>query len=180
MCCTRSVLRLSMLCSSMCAAPSISAGKTHDGVTSHIWVSRDVEGVLIDLRSAEQFCREHTWRSHVTHFDESCYAYIAMCIVTRMYRCSTCPTWCISMSHVTHVDEACYIRILISVYCPTYVSMRDMSHMMHMNESCHTCGWVMSMSHITHTYQCVSVSCRTYMSKHLVTRDAYQWVMSHM
>jgi len=48
-----------------------------------------------------------------------------------------------------------------------------MSHVTHMNESCHTYEWVMShiwMGHVTHTNEsCHTESCHT-----------YEWVMSHI
>jgi len=58
------------------------------------------------------------------------------------------------MSHVTHMNESCH----------TYkwaMSHIWMSHVTHMNESCHTYKWVMShiwTSHVTH----MNESCHTY------------------
>ena len=65
------------------------------------------------------------------------------------------------MSHVTHMNESCHT-------CEWVMSHIWMSHVTHVNESCHICEWVMShiwMSHVTH----VNESCHT-----------YEWVMSHI
>ena len=65
------------------------------------------------------------------------------------------------MSHVTHVNESCHI-------CEWVMSHIWMSLVTHMNQSCHMCEWVMShiwMSHVT----CVNEPCHT-----------YEWVMSHV
>jgi len=50
------------------------------------------------------------------------------------------------MSHVTHMDESCHAYGWVT-------SRIWMSHVTHMDESCHAYGWVMSriwMSHVTH------------------------------
>ena len=65
------------------------------------------------------------------------------------------------MSHVTHMEESCHTYGWV-------MSHIWMSHVTHMEESCHTYGWVMShiwMSYVTH----MDESCHT-----------YGWVMSHM
>ena len=64
------------------------------------------------------------------------------------------------MSHVTHMNESCHTHEWV-------MSHIWMSHVTHMNESCHTHEWVMShtwMSHVTH----INESCHT-----------HEWVMSH-
>jgi len=58
------------------------------------------------------------------------------------------------MSHVTHMDESCHTHGWV-------MSHIWMSHVTHTDESCHTHGWVMShiwMSHVTH----MDESCHTY------------------
>ena len=68
---------------------------------------------------------------------------------------------CIEMRYVTHMDESCHTYGWV-------ISHIWMSHFTHMNESCHTYGWVMShiwMSHVTH----MDESCHT-----------CEWVMSHI
>ena len=65
------------------------------------------------------------------------------------------------MSHVTHMNESCHTYQWV-------MSQLWMSHVTHTNESCHTYRWVMSqlwMSHVTHTNE----SCHT-----------YRWVMSQI
>jgi len=65
------------------------------------------------------------------------------------------------MSHVAHMNESCHTYEWV-------MSHIWMSHAAHMNESCHTYEWVMPhiwLSHVTH----MTESCRT-----------YEWVMSHV
>ena len=65
------------------------------------------------------------------------------------------------MSHVTHVNESCHT-------CEWIMSHMWMHHVTHVNVSCHTCECVMShiwMGHVTH----VNESCHT-----------CEWVMSHI
>jgi len=67
----------------------------------------------------------------------------------------------ISMSHVTHMNESCHTYEWV-------MSHIWMSHVTHINEPCHTYQWVMShiwMSHVTHKNE----PCHT-----------YEWVMSHI
>ena len=67
------------------------------------------------------------------------------------------------MSHVTHMNESCHTYEWV-------MSRIWMSHVTHMNESCHTCKWVMShtwMSHVTHVDESCHTrawSCHTYES----------------
>jgi len=65
------------------------------------------------------------------------------------------------MSHVPHMNKSCHTFQWV-------MSHISMSHVTHINESCHTYEWVMShtwLSHVTH----MNESCHT-----------YEWVMSHM
>ena len=65
------------------------------------------------------------------------------------------------MSHVTHMNESCHTYEWV-------MSHIWMGHVTHMNESCHTYAWVMShirMHHVTH----MNKSCYT-----------YECVMSHI
>ena len=60
----------------------------------------------------------------------------------------------IRMSHVTHMNESCHTYEWV-------MSHIQMSHVTHTNEPCHTYNWVMShiwMSHVTHTNE----PCHTY------------------
>ena len=72
-----------------------------------------------------------------------------------------CPMPHIRMSHVSHVNESCHTYDWV-------MSHIWMGHVTHMNESCHTYEWVMAhiwMSHVSH----MNESCHT-----------YEWVMSHI
>jgi len=65
------------------------------------------------------------------------------------------------MSHVTHMNESCHTYEWV-------ISHTWMSHVTHMNKSCHTYKWVMShiwISHVTHMNQ---------------SRHTYEWVISHI
>ena len=117
----------------------------------HIILMRDVtyERVIPHVNGSCQTCRWVMAHIYTRKADErSCHI---MSHVTS--------EWVIShmwMSHVAHIhrrtkravtshNESCYIW---------------MSHVTHLNESCHTCEWVMShmwMSHVTH----VNESCHT-------------------
>ena len=65
------------------------------------------------------------------------------------------------MSHVTHMNESCHTRKRV-------ISHKWMNLIAHMDESCHTYDWVMSyiwMSHVTHTNE---------------SYHTYEWGMSHI
>jgi len=134
---------------------------------------------------------EGTWKSHVTHTNESCHTYErvmshesrhryewAVCVTRRSYRCGRTHL-CVShkschMCRVTPTNESCrtYECVMPHIW---------MSHVTHMNASCHTYEWVVSpnmsvrcmllnfagtwTSHVTH----MNESCRT-----------YAWVMLHI
>jgi len=81
------------------------------------------------------------------------------------------------MSHVTHVNESCHA-------CEWVMSRMWMSHVTHVNESCHACEWVMScmwMSHVTHVnescHACEWVMSRMWMRDESI--HTCEWVMSH-
>jgi len=65
------------------------------------------------------------------------------------------------MSHLNHVNESCHT-------CELVMSHVWMSHVTHMNEACHTQEWVMSHVGISHVTR-MNESCHT-----------YEWVMSHV
>jgi len=80
------------------------------------------------------------------------------------------------MSHVTHVDESCHTYEWV-------MSHMWMSHVTHVNESCHICEWVMShvwMSYVTHTNDELNINegfmCNIWKS-HV---PHYTWVMGHI
>jgi len=70
------------------------------------------------------------WMSHVSHMNESCFAY----------------EWVMSliwMSHVSHMNESCLAYEWV-------MSLIWMSHVSHMNESCLAYEWVMSLIWMSH------------------------------
>jgi len=72
------------------------------------------------------------------------------------------------ISHVTHMDESCHT-------CKWVMSHTWMSHVTHMNESCHTYEWAMShirMSHVTRMdwdILCMYTHMNTHMNTHTNT-----------
>jgi len=59
------------------------------------------------------------------------------------------------MSHVAHINESCHTYECV-------ISLIYMSQFTHVNASCHTYRWVMShmwMSHVTHIHVCDNDSC---------------------
>jgi len=85
----------------------------------------------------------HTWRSHVTHTNESCHSHEGAMSHTRR-------------SHVTRMKESCVTQAMacLVAHDDTRRSWACTSHVSHTNESCHTHRWVIShawKSHITHT-----------------------------
>jgi len=113
----------------------------------------------------------HEWRSRGTHVNESCHTYEWV----TGHMCTSCHTfeyfmsyiwtshgtcarvkapwfeivmrrWVMShtwMSHVTHINASCHTH---NESCLTYewVMSHTFKHVTHMNESCHTHEWVMS------------------------------------
>ena len=93
--------------------------------------------------------------------------------------------WTSRMSHVTH------IHIRNPRTCSnTTRGYHSISHVTHMNESCHTYGWVLSnvwMSHVTHmneaccTYEWImSHIWMSHVSDMNESCHTYEWVMSHI
>jgi len=111
----------------------------------------------------------HTWMRHVTRMNEACHTYewgmahIWMSHVTHLRGqepASSCPPpwelWqCVSMSfipmsHVTHMNESCHTYEWDMSHIWISHVTKWMSHVTHMNESCHTYEWVMSHVWISH------------------------------
>ena len=109
----------------------------------------------------------HIWMRHVTH----------ECDMSHMN--ASCD---IRMSHVAHTNESCMDSprgiLLPDLTRVTHMNKRVMSHIWmshvtHMNASCHTYEWLVShtwMSHVTH----MNEPCHIWMRRVL-----YEWVMSH-
>ena len=96
------------------------------------------------------------WISRVSHVNESRYTY-ELRLPRHTYEWIMSHVW---MLHVTQHED---VRIIEAATSHIW-----MSHVLHVNESCHTCGWVVShiwMRHASH----MNESCRT-----------YEWVMSHI
>ena len=132
-----------------------------------------------------EWVMSHLWMSHVTHMDESCHT----------HTCQTDDQMFVSTTEwvMSHTNKSCHT-------CKCQRDKLDacgidpMSHVTHMNESCHTYEWDMShtwMSHVTHmnesrdTYEwicftCTNESCHmSHIRMSSVTCHTYNWVTSH-
>jgi len=134
----------------------------YEWVMSHMWMS--------------------LWMSHVTHMNESCHtcewayegvmSHMWMSLLWVIDRCNiSAPALSWVMSRVSKrrysAKEPSNVKEPTNRSHPIG-SFSIMSHVTHMNESCHTCQWVIPhiwMSHVTH----VNESCHT-----------YEWVMWHI
>jgi len=119
-------------------------------------------------------------------FFQSCRFFFFVPNVRDVHCSSVSHIWCewyewgmshIWMSHVTHMDESCHTYQWV-------LSHIWMSHVTPMNESCHTYQWVLShigMSHVTHVnescHTCEWVMSLTHANESCHT---YGWVMSHV
>jgi len=75
----------------------------------------------------------------------------------------------ICMSHVTHMNESCHTYESVMSHTYAWVTWHKwMSHVTHMNQSCHTYDWVMSHIRKSHVTH-MNQSCHT-----------YDWVTSHI
>ena len=174
---------------------------------THVWRWR---------RRVEESCRpyveeEESWvmycmwvgvTSHVTHMcggghvahilDESCHPYVKVEEMRGRVALPICvggvvsPSFCIS--HVTYTWR--WRTRVEDVNGWDDLSHIWMSHVTHMNESCHTYEWVMShiwMSHVTHmnevchTYEWVLSQIWMSLVTHMIEScHTYEWVMSRM
>jgi len=122
---------------------------------SHICVTYTTPNV--GKCSYHELMNESCRMSHVTHMKESCHP--NEWVMSRMWR-----------SHVSRMNDLYQICTCESHIYVTYTAKMSasvtvtniwMSHVTHMDKSCHTYGWVMShmwMSHVKH----VKESCHTY------------------
>ena len=111
----------------------------------------------VNIYPCIELCCNVVWSSYVTHMNE--FGHI----------------W---MNHVTyewvksHLNESCQIWMR-HVMCERVVSHLWMSHVTHMNESCHT--------YKCHTYVWVMSHIRTSPATHMnESCHTYEWVMSHI
>ena len=158
---------------------------TYEWVMKHIWMSH--------VTHMNESCRN--WTSHVMHVNGSCHTYEWVMSHIWMNRVKHTNVSChtkrrvISECHSTNLTKGSqntnflralwkYIqhsaehsnpcRLLCTYTYEWFMSHIWMSHVTHMNESCHTYEWVMWhiwMSHVTH----MNESCHT-----------YKWVTSHI
>ena len=101
--------------------------------------------------------------------NESCLAYTCEAVLSRKRTCigdAAALALCKSISHVTRVSHIWMSHVTNAHICAILALCNSVSHVTRMNDSCNTCGWVMShmwMIHVTH----MNESC-----------PAYAWVMS--
>jgi len=140
-----------------------------------------------------------TWMSHVAHVNESCHNcnWVTSCSVWRdIIACETWLIYCISS--VRHDFAWYYVRLWV-IACPAmcgkmnfvhtihHTHVLDIWHMYlsHVNESCHTCNWVMSFTLWRDSFRKNKVSSTQYMTHMYLKYDTHvlescQWVMSRM
>ena len=139
---------------------------------------------LIHMCDMTHSCAWHDSSMCVTELSCHTYEWVMLYIYRRTFSLTCPPIWYewvmshIWMSHVTHMNESCHTREWV-------MSHIRMSHVTHMNESCNTLEWVMShvwMSNITH----MSKSYHTHapavgaIPRHRTTSvpHTYDWVIS--
>jgi len=148
--------------------------RTCEWVTSHMWMSHDSGGAYSSSKCARRIdakCLTHswvwrdafmcdTWCSHVWDMTHSYVWWLVnLCATARrkwlfldffltfltffLFLCAMTRlrvNWVMShiwMSHVTHMNDSCHTYERVMSHIWT-------SHVTHMNESCHTYEWVMS------------------------------------
>jgi len=79
------------------------------------------------------------------------------------------------ISHALHMNESCHTYKWVISLCEWVLSHVWMCHVTHMNESCYTYECVMSHMWVSHIT--VWMSFVTHMN---VSRHTYEWVMSHI
>ena len=132
-------------------------------------------------------CWKRDSHSHVRHDSFTCVTWlIHMCDMTHSHvwhDSFTCVTWLMLWS-TDSKDNCLKNRLLIEAVRPEVSGLHTMSHVTHVDESCHTCEWVMShmwMSHVTHDNESCH-TCEWVMSLTHVDESCHTcaWVMSHM
>ena len=144
----------------------------------HICISH-----VTHLKESRHTCervKSRVWISHVAHMNES----------RHTYELFTSHIW---VRHVAHMNESHHpYELPLSSFSTCditrsytwLVPLTSVSWLIHMNESCHTLGWVMSldssiwMGHVTH----MNGSCQTCMSHVTPMNESCHtraWVMSY-
>jgi len=130
--------------------------------------------------------------SHVAHVNESCHNcnWVTSCSVWRdIIACETWLIYCISS--VRH-DFAWYHMRLLVIACPAMCEKMNFVHtihnthvlniwhmyLSHVNESCHTCNWVMSFSVWHDSSRKKWISPTQYITHMYLIYDTCTWVMS--
>jgi len=182
----------------------------HISESCHIWINTYTSNIQDD-KSMDLRCDEswHILVSHITYeWTWTCHLYTTtkrrtwgamshgtyQFHVTYEWTC-TCHIWMnMSMSHIQD-DKIMDLRrdeswhILVSHVTYEWTCTCHMSHVTHVNESCHTeschtCEWVMShfwMSHVTHTVWPKQGHEVEWVKAHLnESCHTREWVMSHM
>jgi len=115
-----------------------------DDITAHIWMSH-VANVWMRDDHTLTWSYPHSYMCDVTHW-HVCHDSLIQVTWSRDMIMSAYVgkrwSWS-SLSHVTHMNESCHTYRLGIVSVPKYLRIW-MSHPTNMNESCHTCEWVMS------------------------------------
>ena len=122
--------------------------RTYEWVMSHIWMShgtRMIESCHIYKWVMAHIYMSHVktiWGSHGAHMNESCHTYES--VMSHTYGSRHTHQWVMAliwMNHVTHMNESCH----------TYergVPLECISDVTRINESRHTCEWVMSHARV--------------------------------
>jgi len=180
-------------------------------------VTRMNESCLIHLKRSGFKGTVHymgllSW-SHVTHTNKPRHAYVriksciwtsrvihiwkvldsrALCTMYCSLRYELCHTWrfmsCTRMSHVTDIWKALDLRARFKGTV-RYMGLLPLSHVTHMNESCHAYEWVMSRvrkSHVTYIWKSLGLRALCAIWVFWITWrlkescPTWQWVMSHI
>jgi len=107
---------------------------TYEWVMSHVWMGY----ISVFSRMSESGVMSHTWMSHGTHMNESrhTYAWVKQNMSAPTSMNESCRAkWLIHMCNMTHLYVWPYSRVMSHIW---------MSHVAHVNESCHTHEWVTS------------------------------------
>ena len=121
---------------------------------------------------------------HFTHVNRSCHTCTHHCYTTTLlcliFECVISHVW---MSHVPYTYWG-HITISLPLQCVPNVNEWNMwmSHVTHVDESCHTCGWVMSHRDTSPLHYRLTVSHLGMSHVSRVTESRYTcgWVMPHM
>jgi len=142
---------------------------SHMNNASRIWISHSscCNGSQHAARRMRRCLMAHLWMSHVSHVNES--YHLCQCIMPHVCMSRVTCLWVES-----HMNKSIYQWMSCGLYfngSRRAGSQIRRSHVTHVNESCHTCEWVMSrmwISHLTHAHE----------SWHMcMSRVTCEWVM---